>query len=61
MQVLQAAKYLSDKPATWGEGDWNRDGVFDQLDIVAALQTGNYLQRPYAAVDAVFGASPGQS
>ncbi len=45
------------------EGDWNSDGIFDQLDIVAALQTGNYLQGPYASlaksardaeVDAVF-------
>jgi hypothetical protein len=26
--------------------------VFDQADIAAALQTGNYLQGPYAAVDA---------
>ena len=41
------------EPATFEQGDWNGDGVFDQLDIVAALQTGNYLQGPYAtaAVD----------
>jgi hypothetical protein len=25
------------------------DGVFDQFDIIAALQMGNYLQGPYAA------------
>lgn len=49
VQVLQAAKYLTEEPATFEEGDWNGDGVFDQLDIVAALQTGNYLQGPYAA------------
>ncbi len=45
------------------EGDWNGDGLFNQLDIIAALQTGNYLQGPYASlaksdrdadVDAVF-------
>ena len=57
IHVLQAAKYLTGQPATWGEGDWNGgpggypgeppagDGVFDQKDIVAALQTGNYLER----------------
>jgi hypothetical protein len=26
--------------ATWSEGDWNGDGMFDQEDIVVALQTG---------------------
>ncbi len=45
------------------EGDWDGDGIFDRLDIIAALQTGNYLQGPYASlvksdrdaeVDAVF-------
>ena len=37
-------------------GDANSDGRFDQLDVVAALQTGNYLQGPYAApaADAVW-------
>jgi hypothetical protein len=52
--VLQTAKYLTGQPATCEEGDWNGDGVFDQSDIVAALQTGNFRQGPYAAVDAVF-------
>lgn len=46
---LQTAKYLTGQPATFEEGDWNNDGVFDQLDIVAASQTGNYLRGPYAA------------
>jgi hypothetical protein len=61
VQVQQAAKYLTGQPATWGEGDWDGgpdgypweppvgNGLFDQQDIVAALQTGNYLQGPYAA------------
>ena len=35
--------------ATWDQGDWNADGIFDQEDIVAALATGNYLQGTYAA------------
>ena len=30
VQVLQAAKYLSGGPATFQEGHWNGDGVFDQ-------------------------------
>ena len=29
-------------------GDFNRDGLFNQLDIVAALKTGNYMQGSYA-------------
>ena len=41
--VLQSAKYMTGRPATWSEGDWNGDAVFDQADIVAALQTGNYM------------------
>ncbi len=50
-------------PATFEQGDWNGDGLFNQADIVAALQTGNYLQRSFASlarsdrdaeVDAVF-------
>ena len=45
------------------ERDWTGDGIFNQLDLVAALQTGNYLQGSYASlaksdraadVDAVF-------
>ena len=53
VRALQGARYLSAQPASWSEGDWNRDGVFDQLDIVGALQTNNYLQGPYAALDAL--------
>jgi hypothetical protein len=63
VQVLQADKYLTGEPATWGEGDWNGgpggwwgsppagDGVFNQMDIVAALRAGVYLTGPYAAID----------
>ena len=59
VMVLNRSKYLTGEPATWGDGDWNGtqagtngdrpqgDGVFDRLDIVAALATGNYLQGPY--------------
>jgi hypothetical protein len=62
VQVQIAAKYLTGQSATWGEGDWNGgpggapndapegDGVFDQLDIIAALNADVYLTGPYAAV-----------
>jgi hypothetical protein len=62
IQVQQAAKYLTGQPATWGQGDWNGapggrvgmppvgDGLFNQLDIVAALGAGTYLSGPYAAI-----------
>jgi hypothetical protein len=61
VQVQIAAKYLTGEDATWGEGDWNAapggtpgnppagNGFFDQLDIIAALAHGLYLQGPYAA------------
>ena len=59
VQVLQGGKYLTGEPATWGEGDWNGapggesgnppvgDGVFDQLDVVAAITTDPWYT-PYA-------------
>jgi hypothetical protein len=62
VQVQIAAKYLSGQAATWGEGDWDGspggsagsppegNGQFDQLDIIAALAAGTYLQGPYAAI-----------
>jgi hypothetical protein len=31
-----------EEPATWAEGDWNRDGRFDQLDLITALQENEY-------------------
>ena len=62
IRVLQAGKYLTGQPAT-GEGDWDGapggypgnppagDGVFNQLDIIAALPACAYLTGPYAATD----------
>jgi hypothetical protein len=64
VRVQIAAKYLTGRAATWGEGDWNGapggsqgnppagDGRFDQLDIVSALAPGHYLAGPYAAIGA---------
>jgi hypothetical protein len=63
VQVQIAAKYLTGQPATWGQGDWDGapggepgnppagNGFFDQLDIIAALAAGNYLQGPYASIN----------
>ena len=65
VQVLQRAKYLTGEPASWGEGDWDRapggtpgnppigDGLFDQLDIVAALQDGRYRPETVAAIQPI--------
>ena len=62
VQVQIAAKYLTGNPATWGEGDWNGapggapgspppgNGLFDQIDIIAALGANVYLTGPYAAI-----------
>lgn len=64
IRVQQAAKYLTNQPATWGEGDWNGapggtqgkppagDGLFNQLDVIKALAAGTYLTGPYAALTA---------
>ena len=64
VQVLQRAKYLTGQPATWGDGDWDGapggcwgnpprgNGLFDQLDIIAALGTSIPIQGPYAAMGA---------
>ena len=62
VQVQIAGKYLTGQDATWGEGDWNGapggepgdppagDGIFNQLDIIAAVGAEIYLTGPYAAV-----------
>jgi hypothetical protein len=62
VKVQIGAKYLTGQAATWGDGDWNGapggsvgnppegDGLFNQIDIIAALDTGLYLAGPYAAL-----------
>ena len=62
IQVATAAKYLTGQAATWGEGDWDGgpggspgnppvgDSLFNQLDIIAALNGNTYLSGPYAAI-----------
>ena len=41
---FQAGKYESNSAATWAEGDWNGDGLFDTADFVLALNEGCYGQ-----------------
>ena len=65
VQVQVAAKYLTRDSATWGEGDWDGapggsqgnpppgNGLFDQLDVISALNQGGYLTGPYAALAGV--------
>ena len=62
VKVQIAAKYLTGVAATWGDGDWNGapggsqgsppagDALFNQLDIIAALNTGLYLTGQYGAI-----------
>jgi hypothetical protein len=62
VRVQVAGKYLSGRPASWGEGDWNGapggspgnpprgDGLFNTRDIVAAAQAGFYRRGKYAAL-----------
>ena len=47
---LRGGKYLTGQPATFEEGDWNGDGVFDQKDLVSALQAGSYLRNQHAGL-----------
>ena len=51
IQVLRARKYLTGQPASWSEGDWNRDGIFNQLDVLLVQQTRppHYLQGSFGA------------
>ena len=44
MQVFVAGKYETDQPASWAEGDWNADKVFDTSDFVIAFTDGGYEQ-----------------
>jgi hypothetical protein len=73
VQVQVAGKYLTSEPATWGEGDWNGapggspadpppgDGLFNQLDIIAALAEEIYLTGPYAAAAGPEGTGAGKA
>ena len=63
VKVAVAGKYLTAQLATWGEGDWDGapgggpgnspsgDGLFNEFDIIAALQAGIYLTGSYVAVN----------
>lgn len=57
VQVLQAGKYLTGKPATFEEGDWNGDGQFDSADLVLALQAGHYGDKAESSTKALAAAA----
>jgi hypothetical protein len=73
VRVSVGGKYLTGQAATWGQGDWNGapggtqgappagDNLFNQLDIIAALNAGTYLKGPYAAVRPNGAAGDGQT
>ena len=42
-----------DESASWAEGDWNGDGIFDSSDMVTAFADGGYEKGPRADVAAV--------
>jgi uncharacterized protein YjbI with pentapeptide repeats len=42
VQVFVAGKYEIGKDASWNDGDWNGDGIFDSGDLVIGLSTGCY-------------------
>ena len=60
VQILAAAKFETQQPATFGEGDFTGDGFFDTADIVAMLAEGLFETGPYASLgDASSGAVSG--
>ena len=59
--MLAGAKFVTGQPASWLQGDFNGDDLFSQLDLVAALQTGNYLQGAYAAIGQPSGSVGGET
>lgn len=50
VQVLESTQYLPVDPVTWAQGDGTGDGLFDQLDIMAAWRTGKNLHGPHVAL-----------
>ncbi len=73
VKVQTAAKYRTGQSATWGQGDWNGapggrkgrppagNGVFDQIDIIAAQQGAAYLTGTYEAISGDGQAGDGQT
>jgi hypothetical protein len=58
VRVLGSGKYLTNLSATWGDGDWDGwnhypqdgDGLFNQFDVIAALDANCYLCGFYCAI-----------
>jgi len=51
--TVAGGKFDSGAPASWNEGDFNHDGMFDALDIAELMSTGLYAADPAAGVAAV--------
>ena len=52
IQIFTRGDFLSRRPATWGEGDFNLNGVFDILDMVLVQESksaGLYIRSPEPA------------
>jgi len=49
--VLAGARFNSGAPASWSEGDFNHDGVFDMLDVADLMSTGIYAADSYNAAE----------
>ncbi|MCA9213221.1 MAG: hypothetical protein KDB27_09160, partial [Planctomycetales bacterium] len=49
IQVIKFGKFRSDEAATWEEGDWTNDGVFDADDLRGFTRSGHLylLDGPY--------------
>jgi len=54
--LMRSEFFLSGTPASWEQGDFNGDGVFNSHDIADVLRTGHYNQGPYFSADGVVSA-----
>ena len=42
-EVKRSSRYMTGRLASFREGDWSHDDVFNQFDIIKALQTGEFI------------------
>lgn len=50
VQVFKEGKYKTGERATWSQGDWNGDRVFDLNDLLVADADGGFHQGPFNGV-----------
>ena len=51
--MFVAGRYETEEFATWSEGDWDDNSVFDSYDMLLALQTGDYEQSLFSVPHSV--------